>query len=200
MPPRVLSPVPGFGAGTCCQPLPVLRATRVCWRPVAASRYSPTIHTVLPTTATPLMSENAEPRPEGCVALAHRPDLAAANRDRLKQPPGQAGARHADHRPGAAVPVLDQRRVRGRGVTLADRPHIGGPGRGHAVELIAEPPRIRARHHGPLLAVKVLDQRAERAALALLDADGPHVAGRHRGRCVEDVTLAVDLRRLGDLP
>src|SRR5215469_14024566 len=69
MPPRVLSPVPGFGAGTRCQPLPVLRATKVCCRPVAASRYSPTSHTVLPATATPLTSENPVPRPLGCVAV-----------------------------------------------------------------------------------------------------------------------------------
>ena len=69
MPPRVLSPVPGLGAGTCCQPLPVLPAIRVCCRPVAASRYSPTSHTVLPATVTPLMSENPVPRPGGCVAV-----------------------------------------------------------------------------------------------------------------------------------
>jgi len=35
IPPRILSPFPGFGAATCCQPLPVLRATSVSWLPLA---------------------------------------------------------------------------------------------------------------------------------------------------------------------
>jgi hypothetical protein len=35
MPPRILSPFPGLGAATCCQPLPVLRATSVSWLPLA---------------------------------------------------------------------------------------------------------------------------------------------------------------------
>ena len=39
IPPRILSPFPGFGAATCCQPLPVLRATTVSWLPLASSRW-----------------------------------------------------------------------------------------------------------------------------------------------------------------
>src|SRR5487761_1505732 len=69
MPPSTLSPVPGFGAGTCCQPLPELRATTVSWLPLAASEAEPTSQAVPPEPVSPLMSEKPAPTPAGCCAV-----------------------------------------------------------------------------------------------------------------------------------